>query len=184
MGALELEYDDKDKVIIVDVCDNQVGTMPRTTAHHKNMLHRGIHLEIRKGKKVLICKRAAYKKIEPNKWDFSVSGHLDPNDVNSTDPDAYVNCVIREAKEELRITLEKENLKDKGKFELNTMCGENVMVKLFESTSDAENFTFNKDEISEIKWVDVKQLPKMARDNELTEWYDHIVSRIARKITE
>lgn len=184
MGALELEYDDKDKVIIVDANDNTIGTMPRTTAHHKNLLHRGIHLEVKKGNKILICKRAAYKKIEPNKWDFSVSGHLDPNDLNSTESESYVNCVIRETKEELGITLEQKDLKPKGKFELNTTCGENVMVKLFECTIEANNFNLNEDEISEKKWVNTNQLKKMANNDELTEWYYHIITRLARKVSE
>jgi isopentenyldiphosphate isomerase len=178
---LELTYDDRDRVVLVNEQDEVVGTTNELFAHSKGLLHRGVHLEIfREDGAVLICKRAPTKSVEPGKWDFSVSGHCKPDDHSRTDENPYYNCLVRECKEELSLDLERirHKVEENGKYRFYTKSGENVIVTVYRvNLSQGEiNSTRLSDEVAEKILVDVKKLKTMGDEGELADWYQFVIS--------
>ncbi len=91
----------------LEVCDEN-GTLSgtvetRETIHKKGLLHRTVHIWLYKKNEVLLQKRANGKDSHPGLWDISAAGHVD---IGETPVDA----AIREIKEELGITVEKNAL--------------------------------------------------------------------------
>jgi isopentenyldiphosphate isomerase len=180
-SMVELTYDDRDRVVLVNEEDEVIGTTNELLAHGKGLLHRGVHLEIlRDDGLVLICKRAPTKAVEPGRWDFSVSGHCKPDDLSGPDENLYFNCLVRESKEELDLDLEKirNRVENKGKYRFHTKSGENVIVTVFRvNLTQAEiNLTNLSDEVSEKTLVDARELKRKAEEGELAEWYQFVLS--------
>lgn len=83
---------------IVDENDRVIGQAPRRQCHgDPALVHRAAHvLLFNSTGELLLQKRAENKDIQPNKWDTSVGGHLDPGE-------DYKQAAIREMKEELGV---------------------------------------------------------------------------------
>jgi isopentenyldiphosphate isomerase len=180
-SMIELTYDDRDRVVLVNEEDEVIGTTNELMAHGKGLLHRGVHLEIRRDDGlVLICKRALTKAVEPGKWDFSVSGHCKPDDNSGPDENLYFKCLVRESKEELDLDLEKirNKVENKGKYRFHTKSGENVIVTVFRV--NLTKLEIDSTRLSEEVWgkdlVDAKELRRRAEKGELAEWYQNVLS--------
>lgn len=90
---------------IVDENGNPTGkTALKSEAHKNGWFHNTIHLWLytKKGE-ILLQQRSYKKKIYPLLWDVSVAGHIDTNET-------FVEATIREAKEEIGINLEAQQL--------------------------------------------------------------------------
>jgi len=75
-----------------------MGVASRESCHgNPSLLHRAVHvLIVNKSGQLLLQKRSPSKDIQPNKWDSSVGGHLQPGE-------DYGTAAIREMQEELGI---------------------------------------------------------------------------------
>ena len=85
---------------IVDFEDKVIGRASREEVHRQGFLHRSAHLLVfdEQGR-VLLQKRSIEKDTFPERWDSSVSGHVDSGE-------HYDECIVREAKEEIGLDLE------------------------------------------------------------------------------
>lgn len=179
-SLLELSYDDRDRVVLVNERDDVIGITTRPLAHERGMLHRGIHLEIsRDDGAILICKRSSFKATEPNKWDFSVSGHCAPEDYVESEKEFYFNCLKRECLEELGLNLShmKDMVMEVGKRRFHTRSGENVHVMVYRlrlGKVDLETIS-PSEEISKTQWVSKDELATMAHKGDLADWYKEIL---------
>lgn len=65
---------------IVDEEGNITGAATRKECHSgSKLLHPVVHLHVFNDKgELYLQKRPAWKDIQPNKWDTSVGGHIDP----------------------------------------------------------------------------------------------------------
>jgi isopentenyl-diphosphate delta-isomerase len=86
---------------LVDSEDRVIGTVARSAAHkNPRLIHREIAVLLTDGGgKVLVCRRALTKAINPGKWSASAAGHVGAGE----DPGL---CASRELKEELGIEVD------------------------------------------------------------------------------
>lgn len=86
---------------VVDDRDRVIGKQTRREVHRQGLKHRAVHLLVFNPRgEVFLQKRSFKKDTFPGAWDSSASGHLDSGEV-------YDACVIREAREEIGLFLEK-----------------------------------------------------------------------------
>lgn len=84
---------------VVDRADRVTGTATRGEIHRLDLLHRSVHLLVLNAAgEVFLQKRSLAKDNNPGLWDSSVSGHVDAGET-------YDECVVREAREEIGLTL-------------------------------------------------------------------------------
>lgn len=93
---------------LVDESGQIIGQATRSECHNGSMLlHPVIHLHVFNSQgELFLQKRSARKDIQPNKWDSSVGGHIDLGE----NP---LNAALREAKEEIGLTLSEIHFIDK-----------------------------------------------------------------------
>lgn len=79
-------------------------TALKSEAHQKGLYHQTIHVWFyTDDKKILLQKRAAVKKVFPNRWDVSVAGHIGAGE-------KIESAAIREVKEEIGIDIKESDL--------------------------------------------------------------------------
>lgn len=90
--------DPAELLAIVDSEDREIGAERRDVIHRDHLLHRAIHLFVfRSDGRLLLQQRSAQKDRFPLHWEC-VGGHLGPGE-------SYDACVVREAREELGLTI-------------------------------------------------------------------------------
>lgn len=147
---------------IVNEKDKVVGVKNKDDVHRDGDLHRASRVYVVNSKgDILIHRRTKTKKLNPGYWDITVGGHVHSGET-------YENAAKRELKEELGI----ENVKF---FEIGKWMGcpsaasplERLMVKIFLVKFDGsmEGLIFDKNEISEIKFVKISELEKIYKND-------------------
>ena len=134
-----------------------IGVMDKDVAHREGRLHRSIHLWIINDEgEILLQRRCADKKLYPNTWDVSVGGHVGTKE-NSVD------AVFREAKEELGVDLDIENVEYFGtvperlKYE-DIDSNELVDVFIARQNIKKEDIVLQKEEVSDVCFVSIEEL--------------------------
>jgi isopentenyldiphosphate isomerase len=85
---------------VVNERDEIIAQQLRSEVHRLGLRHRAIHLlVVNKVGELFLQKRSMLKDCFPGTWDSSASGHLNVGE-------SYDACVIREAKEEIGLTLD------------------------------------------------------------------------------
>lgn len=128
--------------------------LPRKEIHEKNLLHKEIAVFIiNQDKKVLLQKRSKNKKSKPLCWGSSCAGHVDVNE-------SFEISAIRELKEELGITVTKNELKPillkklrKGKSNSHIRSW-----YFIETNLDIKDFILQKEEVEEVRWFDINEI--------------------------
>lgn len=92
--------------------------------------------------KILIQKRAKQKKLEPNVW--AMTGGSVIKGENS------INTIVREAKEELDIDINVDDLKLITKFKTGNVW---IYTYILKSDYDIAKMKFQEDEVSDVKWA-------------------------------
>ena len=156
---------------IIDLLDefgNETNkAISKKKAHQKGLWHQAIHiLIINKDKtKTLIQQRCSQKNFYPNMWDISVGGHVSFNEDTLT-------SAKRELQEELGLDPNNYNLKEittiKEELENNNIISkEYVTIYLLESDIEIHEITLQKEEVSNTKWVDKKELNELIKSNKM-----------------
>lgn len=90
-------------------------------------------------------------------YDMSAGGHIDAGEESSP-----ISVAIREAKEEIGISLAPEELD----FLISYISGDRyVFVYASDRTGKSDEFTLNSAEVESIKWVKVSELESFAQQN-------------------
>ncbi|BCB96542.1 NUDIX hydrolase [Dissulfurispira thermophila] len=134
---------------IVDRQGNTIGTAPRSHIHgNPSLIHKVVHILVFNDRgELLLQKRSMKKDVAPGKWDTSVGGHV-PNGED------LITAAIRETEEELGIT--PINLKPLYSY-IHSNTYESEMVFTHSCIYNGP-FTFNKEEIDEIRFWDMKEI--------------------------
>lgn len=135
-------------------------TKEKTQAHEDGNFHRTAHIWImNKDKELLLQKRSATKKSHPNCWDISGAGHIRAGET-------AVQGAIRELKEELGVKINEEELKFIAivKSTKNPKNCEFAYVYLVECNNQIEEYVFEDNEVSEVKYVYFEDLERMVED--------------------
>lgn len=134
---------------LVDEDGNVIGQAPRSVCHDgSKLLHPVIHLHIfNSSGELYLQKRSATKDIQPNKWDSSVAGHIDLNEIPEV-------ATIREAKEELGLSGVHPHYITKYIIETDR---ERELSYCFYTLYDGD-FTINKDELADGRFWTIKEI--------------------------
>ncbi|MCI9093564.1 MAG: NUDIX domain-containing protein [Coprobacillus sp.] len=146
---------------IVDEKGNPVGkTIEREIAHQQGILHRTAHVWLLRKKQqkiqILLQKRSHFKDSFPDCYDISSAGHI-PTGID------FIPSAIRELKEELGYCAQEKDFiycgtrrfEFKGIFHDKPFYDNQVShVYILWVNQDEENFTLQKEEVSQIKWFD------------------------------
>ena len=129
-------------------------------AHKDGDFHRTAHVWIINDKKeLLLQKRSPTKKTHPNFWDISGAGHIRTGET-------VTQGAIRELKEELGVVAKEDELKfiTMVKCTRNPVNHEFAYVYLLKCNKKAEDYVFEDNEVSEVKYVYFEDLEKMVED--------------------
>ena len=143
-----------------------IGTIDKDIAHREGRLHRSIHLWIINDEgEILLQRRCADKKLYPNTWDVSVGGHVGTKE-NSVD------AVFREAKEELGVDLDIENVEYFGTVPERLKYDDidsNELVDVFIARQNIkrEDIVLQKEEVSDVCFVSIEELFNLMGSDEL-----------------
>lgn len=141
----------------------------KTIAHKEGICH-GISAIalIDKDGKLLIQKRSANKKNEPNKWDLSGAGHINIDETPE-------KAAVRELFEETGIKVEIEELKlidtylNKVKLDKNTFINHYTYLFLVQKDIDIKTLKMQESEVSEVIFVDKKKYNEIFNNKEMVE---------------
>ncbi len=147
---------------IVDRDGNFTGQIiDKEEAHDKNLLHNEVAVFIINDKKqVLLQKRSANKRFNPNKWALC-AGHVDAGESLET-------AALRELKEEVGIDITINDLKPFAEREF-TIRDSNSHITYFyytKSNLNEKDFIIQKEELSEVKWFDIDEVIDMIKKND------------------
>lgn len=150
----------------VDVLDekgNKTGEKKlRSEVHRDGDWHESAHVWIINSRReLLIQKRSPNKDSHPNEWDISSAGHIPAGC-------SIIDSAARELEEELGIKLQEKDFEylftvksQKALNEGTFINNEFHNVYFVEFDLDIDKFRIQKEELSEIKWIDFKELEKI-----------------------
>lgn len=146
---------------IFDENNNPIGERKeKQQAHEDGNFHRTAHVWIINDKnELLLQKRSASKKSHPNCWDISGAGHIRAGE-------SITEGAIRELKEELGVEATEKDLNYIAtiKSTKNPKNMEFGYVYLLSCNKKIKDYTFEDEEVSEVKYVYYEELEKMVED--------------------
>ena len=142
-------------------------TATKSACHSKNpgFYHKPVWIWIINDKQeILVQRRTANKKIEPNKWDSSCAGHVI----------AWENTIdgaIREVYEELGVETKKKNYKFICEYLIDEIftIGQIFLLKL---NLEENEFKLQKEEVAEVKWLTYDEFKKLFYSEDFV-WSDN-----------
>lgn len=160
---------------IVDIHGNTIGVAPRSEIHgNPSLLHKVVHVLVFNDRgELLLQKRSMNKDVAPGKWDTSVGGHV-PNGED------LVTAAIRETEEELGIT--PDNLKFLYSY-IHTNNYESEMVFTHSCIYNGP-FTFNTQEIDEIKFWDINDIKNAISTGILSDNFESEINKYLEYISK
>lgn len=148
---------------IVDEAGNLTGeVLDKEEAHDKNLLHNEVAAFVINDKKqILLQKRSANKRFNPNKWGLC-AGHVGAYE-------SLEEALVREIKEEIGIDVSKDDLHLYGREltlgETNSHITYFYYVKI---NKKEDEFTIQFEELSEVSWFDIDEVIEIILSNDNT----------------
>lgn len=136
----------------------------RNNCHTKGLWHKAVAMFIINSKEqVLLQKRSANKKMWTNMWDITAGGHVLAGEFG-------FQSIIREAEEELGISLNKNDITFVGSSISTNVQGDivnNHFNEFYIVNKDIDETTLKlqEEEVSEVKWVDKNEIIERIKDN-------------------
>lgn len=137
--------------------------MDRKEAHDKNLLHNEIAVFIiNDNKQVLLQKRSANKRFNPNKWGLC-AGHVDAYESLET-------AALREIKEEVGLDISPNELHSfmKREFIFRDSNSHITYFYYIKCNKSEDEFIIQDEELSEVKWFDIDKVIDMIKQNDET----------------
>ena len=139
---------------------------PKSEIHSKGHLHNTAHVWFFTSEgNILLQQRAASKAICPLLWDVSVAGHIDAGETPK-------QAAVREAKEEIGITISEAQLVKIGVFECFQSYPNGLIDNEFHNTFMAkinvniEDLTLQKEEVEALKFVNLSEFRTLLSSSE------------------
>jgi len=147
---------------IVDKDCNFTGQIiDKEEAHNKNLLHNEVAVFVINDKEqVLLQKRSANKRFNPNKWALC-AGHVDAGE-------SLESAALREIKEEIGIDITANDLKPfaERKFTISNSNSHITYFYYTKSNLNEKDFIIQKEELSEVKWFDIDEVIYMIQSKD------------------
>jgi len=153
------------QVVLVDVQDNDLGTMEIYQAHsNPGVLHRAISVLLFNTKgELLLQKRSELKPLWPLFWSNTVCTH-------PLEKESYLDCAVRRLDEEMGIAIQKSALEVVYKFEYQADYNNELSEHELDTVIVGKyvgKIEPDEKEVSDYKWVsldwikaDIKKAPK------------------------
>lgn len=138
-------------------------TETRDKCHKEGLWHKAVVVFIINQKdQVLLQKRSGNKKIWPNMWDVTAGGHVEAGEFG-------FQAIMREAKEELGVSLKKEDITFIGSAISENKKGDIINRHFNEfyiahKEIDKNTLTLQPEEVSEVKWMDKDEIIARIKD--------------------
>ena len=147
---------------IADEYGNLTGeVMDREKVHDLNLLHWEVAVFIINDKKqVLLQKRAATKRFNPNKWGLW-AGHVDSGE-------RIDDTALREVEEEIGLKLSIEDLNVLVKMEVKKRESNSHLTRIYYVVCNDEKFKVQTEELSVVKWFNIDEVISMIKNNDDT----------------
>lgn len=144
---------------IVDANGNLTGeVLERDKVHELNLLHYEIGVFIVNKEYILLQKRAANKKINPNMWGLC-AGHVSSGE-------GLEDAALRELKEEVGLNLTLNDLHVLENMEVRIRNTNSCIKRYYYVFSDKKEFKIQKEELSEVKWFKIDDVIDMVNNND------------------
>lgn len=136
----------------------------REKCHKQGLWHKAVAVFIINSKEqVLLQRRSPNKKMWPNMWDMTAGGHVLTNEFG-------FQAAIREVKEELGIELDKKDMTFIGSSISTNIKGDIINnhfneYYIINKDIDETKLTLQKEEVSEVKWIDKNEIIEKIKDN-------------------
>lgn len=148
---------------LLDIVDEQgifTGeVMEREKAHDLNLLHWEIAvLIVNKNREVLLQKRAATKRFNPNKWGLC-AGHVDSGET-------LEDTAVREVKEEVGLDITTDDLHVLENMEVRKRETNSQITRYYYVICNKEIFEIQKEELSEVKWFKISDIINMIHNKD------------------
>ena len=143
-----------EKIILVDINDNEIGSIEKLEAHKTPRLHRAFSVFLYNNGKLLLQKRNVNKYHSGGLWANSCCSH--PRADKS-----FKESVLDRVKFELGVEI--TDFKEIDSFVYLTKFNDNLYEYEFDHILFAEydgGVSFNREEIEKVEWVDVNFLEK------------------------
>ena len=171
---------EEEKVILVDLKDQQVGTIGKMEAHEKALLHRAFSIFILNSNLELLMQQRAYEKYHsPGLWTNTCCSHQREDESN-------LEAGSRRLMEEMGMTVSLQELFTffyKASFDngLTEHELDHVMVGFCD-----EDPKINTEEVASFKWMNIDSLKKDLKDkpDDYTVWFAIIFDRFCQHIQE
>ncbi len=164
---------DGDEILeVVDEKGDVLKLAKRSEIHgNPSLIHRVVHVLLfdKKGR-LLLQKRSLNKDVAPGKWDTSVGGHVNPGE-------DILEAAKREMKEELGISDCKLDYMYAYLFSNHV---ESELVNTF-SCIYSGKFFFNKNEIDEIAFWDIKKIKENLGKNVFSGHFEKEISVFSKR---
>ena len=145
------------RIAVVNINDEIIGYKPRNDRSDSDIIRvAGLWL-FNERKEVLVARRSLCKVHDPGKWGPSAAGTVEEGET-------YASNIIKEAKEELGISLREENL-IVGPKELRKTSHAYFAQIFFAKLSKDASFTLQKDEVEEVRLVSIDELSDWIKAN-------------------
>lgn len=168
---------DNDELILVDLDDNEIGSINKMDAHVLGKLHRAFSVFIINDDKMLIQKRNINKYHSGGLWANACCSHPRKGE-------ELKDAVPRRLKDELGIELTaKELFHFVYKTKFNDNLYEYELDHVFITTYDGE-INFNHDEIEEVKWIKIDELKEdvVLHSENYASWFIIALPKLLEKI--
>lgn len=135
---------------VVDAEDRVIGVERRGVVHATGLLHRAVHILVRRANgDVFLQRRSAHKDSYPLRWDSSASGHLDSGE-------DYGCAALRELGEELGIP--GTPVEEIASLPASEVTG-NEFVRIYQACHEGP-FILHPTEIADGRWLSVDCIDK------------------------
>ena len=181
----------EDYIDIVDQNGNPTGTsVLKSEIHAKGHFHNTAHLWLYTSEgHILLQQRAATKVICPLLWDVSVAGHIDAGETPEL-------AAVREAKEEIGITISEAQLIKIGVFECFQSYANGIIDNEFHNTFIAkidttiENLIPQEGEVEALKFVSIDTFHQLLEHSKTNnhfvpsniDYYEIVVNTIKKQL--
>jgi len=169
-----------------------VRTCLKSEAHKNGWLHPTVHIWFYTDSgEILIQKRAEDKKSFPDLWDVSVAGHIGAGE-------EVIIAAIRETKEEIGISVRREELSKIGVFKENFRHREDYIdnemhhIYLCKLTKDLQALKIQKEELSALQLISINTFETAINQSgfektyvpHYPDYYSFILKKIREELNE
>jgi isopentenyl-diphosphate delta-isomerase len=157
--------DSQELLFVVDGNNTPITPDIRKTVHTKNLWHRTTGIWVYNSKKQILCQKRSLKKdTKPGYWEAFFGGHVKTSE-------SYEECAAIELSEEIGITVDREKLLFyKIAFSNKLTHKEFQGIYLYRIDRNDTKFTFEKDEIDRIEWIEINRLYNILLTENKADW--------------